>query len=100
MNFESVPMIRLELDYMKSSIISTLGLYGSELGEAVKERIEQTIKNYDFNGKVSAIASDVITSEIEAFFKFGNGREYIQSSVQKVLDSVFANKPLNQTDGH
>ena len=88
MDFESVPIVRLELEHMRHLILSHLRVSG-ELGEALNDRIGEAIKSYDFNGKVSAIASDVINRQIEAYFRHGNGRVCIQKAIQDVLDKTF-----------
>ena len=92
MNAESMPIIRLEIENMKQTIITALGLRGSELGEAVQVGIERAVKAYDFDAKVSQIVSDIITMDIDSFFRHGPGRAAIQSVVQNTLEDVFPKK--------
>ena len=89
MDFESVPIVRLELENMRRTILRHMGVEGSELGAVLNKRISEAIKTYNFSTKVSAIANSVIDEQINAYFRHGLGRKCIQKAVQDALDKTF-----------
>ncbi len=89
MDFEALPRLRLELDHMKSTIITHLGIHGSELSGKINEKIEEVIANYDFDGEISRIASNAITEAIEKEFTSGEGAKFIQNAINEAFRKMF-----------
>ena len=89
MKFESVPIVRLELESMKHSIITALGLRNNQLAEVVENRIEDAIKEFDFDGKVSGVVSECLEDMIHWYFKYGEGNVFLKNVIQEAFDKIF-----------
>lgn len=85
MNIDAMPLIRLEVESMKHAIISHLGVHGSELGKILDAEIQKAIDTYPWESSVAEIVHDALHSEIERYFRFGEGRKAIQQSVEESL---------------
>jgi hypothetical protein len=88
MKFENIPIIRMEIEGMKANILNALGLYGSELGEVVKENLEKAIKEYPFEEIIKQEAYNALDSAIKNYFAHGKGRELIESIVDGAINGV------------
>lgn len=86
MNFESVPVIRLEIEHLKHTIVSALGARGSELADALEDEIEKAVKNYPIEQEVERIVRAQITDGIESYFRYGNGRKTIDKTISAIFD--------------
>ena len=89
MNIENVPLIRFELENIRHQIKSHLGTAGSELGEMIDKSIQNAISDYDFDGKVIKITHEIITEEIENFFKHDPGRDVVKATIAETLNKAF-----------
>lgn len=96
MNYESVPIIKMEIENMKYAIKSHMGVMGSELGDLIDDKIGDVIRNYNTEGKITKIVNQVIDEEIEYFFKTGIGRTVISNEVKSFLNN-FINKENEDT---
>jgi len=89
MDINSMPRVRLEVDSMKYSIISHLGLYHDELSKNVNAQIEKAIAEFDFEGEVSRIATEAIRKAINFEFTCGDGFTWIQEAISKAFTDMF-----------
>ena len=85
MDVRSMPMVRLELDYMKQSILHHLGLHENELSKNVNDQIEKAIAEFDFEGEVSRIATEAIRKAINFEFTSGDGFIWIQEAIHGIV---------------
>ena len=81
MKYEAIPTLRFEIDSVKSTIMSHLGVLGSELGDEISKSIDKAVATYPFDDKVRGIVHDAINSNIESYFKYGKGGESIRESI-------------------
>ena len=85
----SIPVVRLEVQYMKHAILSAFTDLQLKLDEDVKRAVDE----FCAPGNVAAIIKravdaslkDAIESEIEKFYRYGAGRAAIAEAVQKRL---------------
>jgi len=49
MKAEFMPKIRVEVDFMKASIVQAMGLQGSDVEQHINKAIEEAVKNVDYN---------------------------------------------------
>ena len=89
MDVQNVPIIKFELDRIRQQIKANLGTAGSELGEMIDKGIESAISSYDFDGKVIMIVHELITEEIDRFFKYGPGKTVVRETVEETLNKAF-----------
>lgn len=85
MNAEAIPIIRFQIENLKHQIASHLGAVGSELGEAVENAVDKAVAEYDFDGEVSRIVSQVVSEELQAFYTYGRGRLIIREALDQAL---------------
>ena len=85
MDFDTIPIIKMEIERLRSTIMAHLGVHGSELGEAISEQIDQAIADYPFNAKVREIVYTQVTKSIESYFAYGHGNKVIKDAI----DSIF-----------
>ncbi|MGD2065599.1 MAG: hypothetical protein PVI43_00330 [Candidatus Bathyarchaeota archaeon] len=88
MNHEAMPLIRLEVEQMKSTILTHLGAHNSEMGEVLKVEIEKVIESYDWQGKVTEIVHTELTKQVADYFKYGQGHDLVKAAVTEGFDAV------------
>lgn len=85
----NLPIIRLELEQMKYQILHAFGAHQHELSAQVTQELEKAINSFDYSATVSRIAHEIIKEQIESYFRYGAGRQAIETSVNDALDKVF-----------
>ena len=91
MNPESIPVVRLEVQYMKHAILHAFTEHTLKVDADVKRAVE----NFCRPENVSAIVKDAVDSslkeaiysEIENFYRYGAGRAHVAEAVRKRLSS-------------
>ena len=86
----AVPVVRLEVEYMKHSILHAFAEHSAKIDTDVRAAVERfcTVEN------VRAIVGDAvdralkaaIEEEINRFYRYGAGREFIKRAVAEKLD--------------
>jgi len=92
---EQLPLIRLEIEEMKHAILHHFNLYQKDVSDTVKKEIEKSIKEFDFVNAVKKATEEILQSEIEAYFKYGEGFKMIQESIKETLNKVFNKRLTN-----
>ena len=93
MRFEAIPTIKLEIQNMKSAIMTQLGLVGSDLGKTLSGEIDKAVASYDFQGEVTEIVHKAIRNHVEGYFKYGNGHSVISDAVESALENALSDQP-------
>jgi predicted flavoprotein YhiN len=88
-NGMSVPMIRLEVEGMKTSIICALSEYTAQMDADIKKAVElactpDRVKEVLY-AAVGKELKNAIEDEIRNFFAYGNGRKAIKAAVEDKL---------------
>jgi len=78
-----MPIVRLEIDNMKKSILSHLGVIGSELGDRLAAEIEEAIESYSWGDRVKFIVHEAIEARIQDYFSFGEGGRKIKDAINE-----------------
>jgi len=94
MDYSAIPIIKLELDQMKHSMLTHLGLVGGELSKAVSEQLDNVIANFDFSHTVSVAANRAISETIENYFHYGEGRQLIKATIEEAFNKIFSNNTI------
>ena len=89
---EQMPIIKLEIENMKYSILHYFNQHQERVSEAVAAQIEKVISSYDYEGAVLKATTEVLDGTIESFFKYGKGRTMIQDAIQEALEKTFTLK--------
>ena len=83
------PIIRLELERMKHSMLTHLGVYHQEISDQVEKYMDGAIKNFDFGSAVEEASRDAIVETINGYFKYGDGNRFIREVITKSLNEMF-----------
>lgn len=85
-----MPLVRLELDQMRTTIMHQFTNYNKEISEAVDKELKKVIENFDYESTITKIANETITKAIEDYFTWrGEGKKLIEDSVTQALDKIF-----------
>ena len=87
MNMEAMPRIRIDIDSMKASILSHMGIVGSELGKCLDAEIERAVNEFPWQQRTSAIVNEAIEKQLKGYFQYGKGAE----SIKAVIDESITN---------
>lgn len=82
MDYKAMPILRMEVEGMKASILTHLGAMGSELGDALSAEIDKAIANYDWQGEVTRIVHSALTEKITEYFSWGDGSKAVRAAVE------------------
>lgn len=87
----SIPVVRLEVEYMKHSILHAFADYQVQVDEQVKRAVDAacTPDNLQriLNAEVKQEIERAIKSEVEHFFRYGSGKDAVRAAVLAVLDN-------------
>lgn len=89
---EELPLIKLEIEQMKHQVYHHFVAYQERLTKQVKKMLEDAIENFDYESAVKEAAGEIIKNTIGYYFKYGDGRVIIESSLQNGLDKMFSKK--------
>ena len=87
MNIEAMPVLRIEIERLKHTIVSMIGARGSELGEYISAEMDKAVHNYDWEGHVRKIVHETINERIKAYFSYGDGAKAIKSAIDQGFNS-------------
>ena len=91
MPLESYPIIKLEIDQMKYSIMHHFSAYQGELSKLVETEIERAIKGFDIESAVTDAVYSVIKESIDSYFSFGDGRKILNDAIKESLNVSLIN---------
>lgn len=86
---EEYPLIKLEIESMKHTIIHHFTHYQQDLSRIVRQEIEEVINHFDFRSEVQKAVHEVIRNVIESYFKYGEGNGIIINAVTEALNIIF-----------
>ena len=90
MNANAIPVIRMDVEMMKSSILHHLGVVGSELGECLDAEIEKAVSSFPWQQRVDEIVHESIDSNIKAYFQYGDGSNAIKLVINEAISKHLA----------
>lgn len=84
-----IPIIRMEVEGMKHAIMAAFMEHTAKLDEDMKAAVEQfctpdNLKSIIYS-QVKSVLDQIIRSEIDNFYQYGEGRKAIKEAVQKRL---------------
>jgi hypothetical protein len=83
MDNEAVPIIRLEVQNLKHAVLSHMGVIGSQLGEMIEARIDESINTMPIDTLINDAIKECIEDVIRDYFTKGEGYKAIKESVNK-----------------
>lgn len=92
---EPLPIVRLEVEYMKHTILHAFTQHQMQLDQSVRAAVEKFCEPNHINcivaNAVDRTMRDVIAKEVESFFRYGAGGDVIKEQVIAKL-SVYTPK--------
>ena len=88
MREEFVPKIRLEIDFMKASMIQALGVDGSEVSKHIQAAIDKAVAEIDYEAIVKGQVDNAVRSGVKNYFEHGQGKIDVNNAVDAALDSL------------
>lgn len=89
MRDQSIPVVRLEVEYMKHAILHAFTEHTLKVDADVKRAVEHFCRPENIRSVASAavdsVLKEVINAEIEKFYRYGAGREAIAQAVKESL---------------
>ena len=83
------PLIKVELEHMKQSIVAALNTYNIDTTSYVEAALTDVVETFDYGSIVSSVATEVLTKGIESYFRWGEGRVIIEKAIQEALNIAF-----------
>ena len=88
-----LPIIKLELEGMKHSIMHHFASYNETISDAVEKQLDVAIESFDFKQAVTDATHVCIKAAIKNYFTWGAGHRLVGASVKEILDSA---QPLKE----
>jgi hypothetical protein len=94
---QSVPIVRLEVEYMKESILHAFSHHQIEMDSMVRAAVEKACEpkalQHVIDTTVRQVIDGAVKQEIQNFFShYGNGGKAIRAAVTECLDLVYPDK--------
>ena len=96
MDSRARPTIRMELDHLRHTIVQHMGVAGSELDEHLKSAVERAFDNLDLKDYVVDVVNEEIKNAIDSFFKYGDGRKFIDAAIVEGIGEMIKKGLFNQ----
>lgn len=85
----NVPLIRLEVEHMKQSMVHACSIYLAKMDEQIQAAVERECTVENVTRIIQNAAAEAITKaikeEVDAFFRYGDGRKVINKAVTEQL---------------
>ena len=85
MKIENMPMIKVEIDFVKMGIQRLISDHNEHLNERISEAVDKAIAEYDIDRVISGIIEDRITHELQAYFTYGDGAIAIRGTIAQAF---------------
>jgi hypothetical protein len=97
---EAIPIVRLEVERMKQTIVTALTHQALQLDRDIQTAVESycTERNIAalIQGEVNRVLDSVIAEEVKRFFQYGEGRKVVAEAVKKRLLDGTTFTPLDE----
>ena len=85
----NMPVIRLELEHMKHTMLAALSQHTSEINKMAEAQIEKAIKEFDWAAETTQIVHEALRKAVSSYFAYGEGYNFITGSVNEAFDKMF-----------
>ena len=89
MNEHSIPVVRLEVGYMKHAILHAFSQHSAQMDADVKRAVEHFCRPENVSAIVAKAVNDTlkraIEEEIDRFYRYGAGQSFLREAVEKKL---------------
>ena len=88
MKQEAIPILRFEIEGMKASILTHLGVMGSDLGKALDEEITNAVNKFPWQERVDEIVYKAIHTQLQEYFQYGEGSKIIEKTINQAITNA------------
>ena len=81
------PLIRLEIDNMKHSVLTYLDNYHTNIEKLVEEELERAVKDLDMSIIVRQALSRAVSDSVYKYFGQGDGKIAVDKAVKEFLNN-------------
>jgi ribosomal protein S3AE len=85
MNIENMPLIKVEIDFVRMGIQRLIKDHNEHLNERISEAVDKAIAEYDIDRVVRRIIEDRIEHELQAYFTYGDGSKAIRDTIAQAF---------------
>ena len=85
-----LPIIRLELEHMKQTMMTALVNYNAEITDYVDAALQDAIESFPFRETVKNIAHESIQKMLSNYFAYGQGYEMLNKALEHPLAETFS----------
>ena len=82
------PIIRIELQNIKESILHHFDLRNLDLSKQIREQMDAAIESFNFDQIVKTATHKAISTAIHKYFDYGEGSRIINKTVKGILDTA------------
>ena len=83
------PIIRLELEQMKHTLLVALGKHNQELSAKAEAQITKAIEDFNWQQETTVIVHDAIRNALQSYFGYGEGYNFISEAINKAFTGMF-----------
>ena len=80
--FDELPTVRFTVEGLKTKVLHALSMVTDDLSEHVRAEVEKAVKEFNWERHVRELAEQCIRSQLEHYFKFGEGYHQIKSAIE------------------
>jgi|VirMetMinimDraft_7_1064189.scaffolds.fasta_scaffold327519_2 SpoVK/Ycf46/Vps4 family AAA+-type ATPase len=99
----NIPVIRLEIQNMKYAIQTALTQHAAQMDADIQAAVESYCTAENISRVVREAArsalQEAIRSEVDKFFRYGNGREAVAAAVKESILKNQTYTPIDNFDG-
>lgn len=85
----NMPIIRLELEQMKYTLLAALSQHTSEINKLAEEQIAKAIKDFNWQAETTQVVHEALRTAIGTYFQYGKGYEFITGAVNEAFETMF-----------
>ncbi len=87
-----LPRIRLEIESMKYAIIHAFNAQCKDVEKLIDAEVERAITSFDFEKAVRNTVHEALQSQLDGYFKYGEGREYVDGAIKETFNKALDKK--------
>ncbi len=86
--FDELPAVRFTIEGLKTKVLHAVSMLTDEMDFAIQAQVEKAIAEFNWEREVRQLTVTCIRSQLEHYFKYGEGYTQIKSAIE----SGFADK--------
>jgi hypothetical protein len=96
-DYDSIPIVRLELERMKFQIVTMLSSYTDELNANIQRAVDDYCTDENLHAvvrdAVKTTLNNVIKEQVNRYFTYGAGYRAVERAVKDGLENIVGDAP-------